>query len=504
MRTMLMNSLAATFLLALAGCGSSNDNGSSGGGGEAASSSTSGAGGASSSSSTSGSGGASSASSGGGGGDGGAPSTGDGGNNAGGGGAGGGAGGGEPGSETRIPWDWAGIIGTGQSLSVGTTPVMSTTQPFNNLKLSLGNARVPPFDPNNAALTMVDLVEPIRPLATGYPAPYPGNIYGETGHVPMANQITTLVDAAAGRDYVSVHTVVGESGQGMVALKKGATDTGTTGRAYAATLFEVAAIARLAQAAGKTYGVGAIFLTHGETDSGSSTYGEEVVKLWSDYNADLKALTGQTENIPLFISQQHGYPSGANQRAVSTLTQWRLGVEHPGDIVCTGPKYHLPGFGDGVHLSAAGYQQMGEKYGQIYFEKVVMGRDWQPLQPTRVERSGRVVTVHFHVPVPPLVWDERLPAPTAWANGRGFELRQGNTKINISSVEIDGDSVKITAASDLPASGLIVGYAMTTNQAPRPNGFPTWGQLRDSDPFVGSTTRAAQPNYSVSFEMSVP
>ncbi|AUX44362.1 dockerin [Sorangium cellulosum] len=499
MRTMLMNRLAATFLLALAGCGSSNDSGSSDGGGDPTSSSTtSGSGGASSSTSSgSTSSSASSASSAGGGGSGGAPSTGDGGNNAGG-------GGGAPGEEARIPWDWAGIVGTGQSLSVGTTPVTSTTQPFHNLKLSLGNTRVPPWDPNSSALSMVPLVEPIRPLANGYPAPYPGNIYGETGHVPMANQITFLVNEAAGRDYVSVHTVVGESGQGMVALKKGATDTGTTGRAYAATLFEVGAIARLAQAAGKTYGVGAVFLTHGETDSGSSTYGDEVVRLWSDYNADLKALTGQTETIPLFISQQHGYPSGANQRAVSTLTQWRLGVEHPGDIVCTGPKYHLPGGGDGVHLSAAGYQQMGEKYGQIYYEKVVMGRDWQPLQPTRVERSGRVITVHFHVPVPPLVWDERLPAPTAWANGRGFEVRQGNTKINISSVEIAGDSVKITCAGDLPASGVTVGYAMTTNQAPRPNGFPTWGQLRDSDPFVGSTTRVAQPNYSVSFEMPVP
>ncbi|WP_437954165.1 hypothetical protein WME98_40935 [Sorangium sp. So ce296] len=35
----------------------------------------------------------------------------------------------------------------------------------------------------------------------------------------------------------------------------------------------------------------------------------------------------------------------------------------------------------------------------VYHEKVVLGRDWQPLQPTRVERSGRVITVHFHVPV---------------------------------------------------------------------------------------------------------
>ncbi|WP_437784600.1 hypothetical protein [Sorangium sp. So ce1097] len=34
----------------------------------------------------------------------------------------------------------------------------------------------------------------------------------------------------------------------------------------------------------------------------------------------------------------------------------------------------------------------------------------------------------------------------------------------------------------------------------------TWrsGQLRDSDPFVGSMTRVAQPNDAVAFELPVP
>ncbi|AUX23954.1 uncharacterized protein SOCEGT47_044850 [Sorangium cellulosum] len=88
-------------------------------------------------------------------------------------------------------------------------------------------------------------------------------------------------------------------------------------------------------------------------------------------------------------------------------------------------------------------------------------------------------------------------------NGPSFPSYPDN-KIEIGSVEISGDSVKITCAGDLPASGVTVGYAITSNGAPRPNGFATWGHLRDSDPFVGATTRAAQPNYAVSFEMPVP
>ena len=111
---------------------------------------------------------------------------------------------------------------------------------------------------------MIPLKEPIRSFASGYPAPYPNNIYGETHHSSMANQLTSLVEDNACKDYITAHTVVGESGQGMSVIKKGATDTGTTGRAYAASIFEVNAIKRLAQEVGKTRGRGTI-LTHGET-----------------------------------------------------------------------------------------------------------------------------------------------------------------------------------------------------------------------------------------------
>ncbi|WP_437972818.1 dockerin [Sorangium sp. So ce295] len=497
-------------LLAALGCdssdGSSSGAGGQGAGGQGATSSASGAGGAGGQGATgsaSGSGGAA-----------GTGGAGEGGGGAAGTGGAGGAGEGGGGAPPAPLWDWSGIVGTGQSLSVGAegTPPRTTTQRFHNLKLSLGNASVPPFDAANTALSLVPLVEPIRGFATTYPSAYPKNIYGETPHTAMADQISSLAEAAAGGEHVTVHTVVGESGQPMSVLRKGATQTATgdtsMGRAYAATLFEAEAIARLAREAGKTYGVGAIVITHGESDAGSATYGDELVKLWSDYNQDLLRITGQSRSIPLLVSQQNSVHTDAGTRSTSTQAQWRVGVDHPGDIVCSGPKYQYPYANDHIHLNANGYQQLGEKFGQIYFEKVVLGKDWRPLQPTRVERSGDVVTVHFHVPVPPLAWDSALPSPhqtafTEWAQGRGFELWSGNSRIPISGVEISGDSVQITARN-LPASGVMVGYAMTTDGTSMTGGTIRWGQLRDSDPFVGSTTGKAQPNYSVAFEMNVP
>jgi hypothetical protein len=410
-------------------------------------------------------------------------------------------------------WDWAGIVGTGQSLSVGAqgTPILAGTQPYHNLVLGLGTATVPPFDPTLTTLSMVPLREPIRILANTYPSAYPSNLYGETPHTAMGSQITSLFqNDNPGGDYVTVHTVVGESGQPMSVINKAAVEVdsaGTSmGRAYAATLFEVAAITRLAKAANKTYGVGAIVLTHGESDAGNGSYESAMVELWSDYNKDLSALTGQTKSIPMLVSQQHSVPAGMGFTSASTLAEWQVGVDHPGDIICSGPKYQYPYFTDGVHLTTQGYELLGEKYGEVFYDRVVLGQSWQPLQPTGATRAGTVLTVQFHVPVEPLAWDDTLPSPhptgyPAWTAGRGFEVTLNGAPVTITSVDIVGDSVQITCGTDLTTGSVVVGYAYTADGALMPGGTARWGHLRDSDAAVGHTTQAAQPNYCVSFSM---
>jgi hypothetical protein len=65
------------------------------------------------------------------------------------------------------------------------------------------------------------------------------------------------------------------------------------------------------------------------------------------------------------------------------------------------------------------------------------------LQPIDVTRDGQTLSVRFHVPFPPLAWDEAFGAPhqvmhAAWKNGRGFEVEDGQGEVTITEVTIDG------------------------------------------------------------------
>lgn len=410
----------------------------------------------------------------------------------------------------HLPWDWTGIIGTGQSLSVGARApkVHSTNQPYGNLQLSTDHLPWP-VDPNDPKLALVPLVEPIGRLAPTFPSSWPENIDGETPHTAMANEISALVRADFDRKFVSVHSAVGEDGQGMIFLRKNPVHRGLNGHSYEAAMIETKAINRLAKAEGKTYGVGAIIVTHGESDAGNKDYENELYQLWQDYNTDLPAITGQTQKIPMIVSQQ----DSCNDRSPSTQAQWKIGVDHPAEIVCSGPKYQYPYFNDAIHLTSDGYRQLGEKYGQIYFARVILGQDWQPLEPVRVEHNGKTITIHFHVPVPPLAWETRFQPPhqsdDAWKAGKGFEIStSAGDKVTITSAKISRDSVIITCATD-PGSNARVSYAMIADpgrakmMTPYPGTF-RWGQLRDSDPFVGANTKEPQPNYCVAFELTTP
>ena len=346
-----------------------------------------------------------------------------------------------------------------------------------------------PIDATDPELALAPLAEPIRPLdTTGFSQPYPNNIYGESFHTAMAAQLGAAHQAATGADLTTVHSVVGQGAASITIIRKNG-----TGNAYAASLFEVTALARLVAAAGARYEVGAVMLTHGEADAELPSYEDDVALLAADYEADLQAITGQIRPIPMILSQQH--PDPVTGRSTSTIAAWKASVDRPGKIYCAGPKYQYAYASDRIHLLAGQYDRLGIKYAQVFYEVVVRGNDWQPLQPMAVTRDGQTISVRFHVPVPPLAWDESFGAPhqfvhAEWKNGRGFEVQDGIGEMTITDATIDGDTVRlgVDRAPDTTAGPLVVRYAMTQDATQLAGGLVSgrFGQLHDADPLVGA------------------
>jgi len=409
----------------------------------------------------------------------------------------------------RTVWDWNGVVGTGQSLAVGgwgdlsqgkDLYVVSRTQPYDNLKLHDST----PFEPDagrspysldgGGTYSVVPLTEPIRDLEVdGVPKDfqYPGNILGETPQSGMANQLTFMALRRGEPGLTSLHSAVGWWGHDMSGIDKEG-----TGKAYPASLMEARQFKRLADEAGMSFGYQAVVLTHGESDSTNVGFEGDLEQMWVDYNEDLSAITGQTQRIPLLVSQQASGPFFGGP-PLSSLAMWRAGLDHPGDIVCVGPKYQYV-YVDGTHMNAPSYRRLGEKYAEV-LDALNHGVAWQPLEPTSASLEGNVIRVVFHVPTPPLGWDTTLELPHTsapskgiidnrqWASGRGFEVANTAGNLTITNVSISGDSVLIELPGAPSRDGLTVRYAVTQDAQVQSAGSGTGrlGQLRDSNDVVG-------------------
>ena len=393
------------------------------------------------------------------------------------------------------------VLGVGQSLcaGVGGQPVLSTEQPYGNSTL-WDEGPEPKFPLDASAermevLILVPLVEPIRgafSVDAGYPRfGYPNHVKGETFHTAMANGISARAQALGSGEVRTVHANVCEGARSLADLRRGGSS-----QAYAAGLFETRAYARLAKSTGHLPWVSAVVLTHGEADSENPHYEAELASYFDELREDLRAITGQTRPITFFATQQNAAPGRGKSRplrSTSSSETWHLSTVRD-DVVCVAPKVDFPYAKDRIHSTASGYRRLGEKLAEAYVTTVLQGKKFRPLEPVSATVTGATVRVGFHVPYPPLVWDETLGRahPVArhpWAKGRGFELSDDSGDVEIKSARIEATTV-VLALGRPPGPNAIVRYAMT--QDPEgPKGYRGGeadgrsGELVDSSPSVG-------------------
>lgn len=376
------------------------------------------------------------------------------------------------------------VLSTGQSLSVGANgyPALTTTQPYDNIMFAPG------VIPGGEGL------HKFTPLV-------------ERGLETMSSSFANLVgkmarDEFPGASNLDPHDLLvsahGVSGVGYWALKRGT-------KPYAIGLAQVKAGRDLARAQGRSYLVRAVTNVHGESDHVRQNlrYESDLLTWQADYERDVRAITGQTESVPMFETQMSSFTRYGAKTSMIPGAQLAAHVHAPGKVILVGPKYHLPYASDGIHLTSEGYRHMGEDYAKAYRRVVLEGRTWEPVRPKRIVRSGATIVVTFYVPSPPLVLDTaRVGNPGNF----GFEYEEvGSRAPTIVNVAVTGpDSVTITLSAPSTEKSARLRYAFTGN--PHAKSGPLTGargNLRDSDT-TPSRSKNELFNWCVHFDEAVP
>lgn len=409
------------------------------------------------------------------------------------------------------------FVGQSNSVSNGATPPVSLAQPYGNLTFSGGVMSA--YDcPGNDGCRSYQAPAGFAPLVEG------DRYYDyavETPSSGLANEATKRALASGQAKHDVLVTLHGRSGWTYWCLRKGGCDYKPAGYVwpFAQGMREVSDAKALAQAMGKSYVVRAVAAVHGESDQqgyfagtpefprlssdGASVlndYSDGLVEWQKDYEAGVKAITGQSEPVPLLVTQL----SGQNSTRVAVVAQHQLDahVKAPGKVVLAGPTYQVSFAKDCLHYDARGSRWVGEYIGKAYAKVVVEGKDWEPLRVWNVTRVGAMVLVAYRVPVPPLVLDTtRVTDPGSY--GFSYTSRSG-ANVPILKAETLGIAVRLTLAS---AEAGTLSYAQ--NQVPGTCIGPgtvmmggARGNLRDSDATVSQSGNELF-NWGVAYTVAV-
>lgn len=391
------------------------------------------------------------------------------------------------------------VLSTGQSnaVAIGAKEVLSSSQPYGNLMFDPGVMTSSSCNGDGCReyvkpTSFVPLVEGDRFF----------NWSVETMSSGLANEVSKIAGA---RKLDPSHAVLvslhGRSGNTYWCLRKGGCNFKGTEQgllpAFAEGMKQVEDGLALAKAGGKSYVVRAVTAIHGESDhygysagspefplpstDGSGTvqsYGDGLLEWQRDYETSVKAITGQTQPVPLLISQMDNWTDRPHSEVVQY--QYDAHVKSQGKVVLVTAGYPLPWASDCLHFTAEGERRLGEYFAKAYARIVLEGKRWEPVHPSSVKASGNTVVARFHVPKPPLVLDTKNVSDPG---NYGFEVADtGGASVTIKQVAITApDTVTITL--DRPAAaGMHLRYAFTapTSACPGPFTGPR-GNLRDSD-----------------------
>ena len=290
---------------------------------------------------------------------------------------------------TGVDFDYTHIIFNGQSLSVGadSRAPISVTPEHGNVMIGDSVA----YD-----LAREKVFSPLI-----------GTNTDEAPIIGTVNFFKALYEKQAAPDAhpIFIGSSCGVSGRAIEQLSKGAYKD-----YWGRMVGSMQAAKEITSKEGKSYGVAALCWVQGESNyspSGDFTgtkegYKEKLKKFREEFMKEAIGISKQTKT-PAFVTYQTSgaYTNDTNSLAIG-MAQWELTKEVPGCYLAT-PTYPFTDYGG--HLTANGYRWMGAQFGKVLDKVMVRREKWKPLSPIKVKREGRTLSIDFHVPEPPLVFD---------------------------------------------------------------------------------------------------
>lgn len=248
----------------------------------------------------------------------------------------------------------------------------------------------------------------------------------------------------------------------------------------------------------------------GGTDYDRQNWNEYFNALQTDLDEDLKAITGQSDEVFVCFQQTNNWTN--DSRTVGTIAQEQLDAHElmyqDGRAAMAGPKYQYF-YSDGTHLTADDYKRSGRILARCA-DSFLDGVDWSPTRPTAVTISGNDINLTVYTPTPPLVSDTTtVTDPSGVLADLGFEYFDtdpaANPTIGTPSFgSCTGNSCPVTfPMSGTPDhAGARLRYAWTGTSG-QPAGALTGarGNIRDSETSYSGGARDA--NWLVAFDKPI-
>jgi hypothetical protein len=249
-----------------------------------------------------------------------------------------------------------------------------------------------PLDPN-AILTLRDLYEvpevsfPYIDTANGAPS---GAFPKETPCSGMGWQLTS-VSGLPSTDMLITATL-GVGSITLANMSKGK-------RPYFNTMRSIWSAAVKAAVRGVAYIVPYIVIIQGESDVNATLAARTagLVQLQSDYDTDIKAMIGQTQNVVLVGAQISSWTVSNLARSEVPNAILNLAIAQPDKFMCSGAMYGFP-FNMPNHLFSVGHDDHGEQIGYIIDRRLAGVTQPQVYcTGTTVDAATKTVRLHMNV-----------------------------------------------------------------------------------------------------------